>query len=80
MHQILEASSSILSKKSTCQSYQDEVEGEDDEQMEMELIMSVFDLLTDISKTLGPIMLPYFEAVGNAIAPYQVINSHLHFH
>jgi len=71
MNQVMEAFNLILNKKSVSQSIQEELEGEEDEQLEMELIFSAFDMMTDVSRTLKSDMLPYFETICNIIAPYQ---------
>jgi len=71
MSQVMEIFSMVLNKKSVCQSIEEDLEGEEDEQLEMELIFSAFDMMTDVSRTLSNDMLNYFETICNIIAPYQ---------
>ncbi|PRP78553.1 hypothetical protein PROFUN_13610 [Planoprotostelium fungivorum] len=71
MSAILDAFTMITSKKTMSQQDQEDEEGEEDEQFEMEMIVCAFDMIVSISKTLRADMLPYFQFICNAIAPYQ---------
>lgn len=49
MSGILSATSEIMAKKTESQVLDEDLEGEEDEQMEMSLVIAAFDLLTEVS-------------------------------